>query len=30
MMDDFLTNPMEQSFKFDLTSDEEIITTSNH
>ena len=24
--DDFLTNPIEQSFKFDLTSDEEIIT----
>ena len=24
--DEFLTNPMEQSFKFDLTSDEEIIT----
>ena len=23
---DFLTNPIEQSFKFDLTSDEEIIT----
>ena len=24
--DDFLTNPIERSFKFDLTSDEEIIT----
>ena len=24
--DDFLTNPIEQSFKFDLTSDKEIIT----
>ena len=24
--DDFLANPIEQSFKFDLTSDEEIIT----
>ena len=24
--DEFLTNPIEQSFKFDLTSDEEIIT----
>ena len=23
---DFLTNPIEQSFKFDLTSDKEIIT----
>ena len=24
--DDLLTNPIEQSFKFDLTSNEEIIT----
>ena len=28
--DDFLTNPIEQSFKFDLTSDKEILHTSEH
>ena len=28
--DDFLTNPIEQSFKLDLTSDKEILHTSEH
>ena len=28
--DDFLTNTIEQSFKFDLTSDKEILRTSEH